>query len=596
MITPIPRLLSPGTIGPLTLKNRVVMAPMTTRRADAEGFVTEAGIAYYKARAEGGVGLVTVEMASPEKVGKHRHFELGIYDDRFLPGLQRLAGVIHEAGAKASIQLGHGGGHTRIDIAGEPPIAPSAIPHSVQEGHTEIIVPQEMTSARIAQTREAFVAAARRAEAAGFDGVEIHAAHGYLISQFLAPAENQRRDGYGGALRNRARMALEVTEAVKAAVPRLAVIFRMNGDDFFDGGLKPDEAVEVAVWAAEAGADAIHVTAGHYRSQPTAAIMIPPMATRPTPFLGFAQAVRRRVPVPVIAVGRFGEPKSAIAAIEEGSADFIALGRPLLADPEWVSKVARGRQVRLCLACNTCVDGMRMGRQLHCLVNPRTGREADYLRRELSRQGQHIAVIGAGPAGLTYAALMAGANRVTVFEKSAELGGALLLAGLAPRFQGVEANPESLRAYVQGLRRECEEAGVAIHTSCDVLAEPWRLADVDHVVVATGARYRLGLGWLFKSMLTSGMIRRRPWASIASADKWRDWFYYRLRRSGAIDPLQLMQGRRTSQILGDAIAPGKSEQAIMSAYAAAYPPTDDRTAVAMPSPGGVAAAASARVP
>lgn len=574
MTSTLPRLLTPGRIGPLTLKNRVIMAPMTTRKADAEGFVTESAIAYYQARALGGVGLITVEMASPEKAGKHRNFELGIYDDRFLPGLGRLVEVIHRAGAKASIQLGHGGGHTRIDIAGEEPIAPSALPHSVQEGHTEIIIPQEMTPARIAQTREAFVAAARRAASAGFDAVEIHAAHGYLISQFLAPAENRRGDDYGGTLRNRARLAIEITTAVKAAVPRLAVIFRMNGDDFFEGGLIPEEAIEVATWAADAGADALHMTGGHYRSQPTAAIMIPPMATPPTPFLRFAEAVRRRVNVPVIAVGRFGEPQSAIAAIEEGRADFIALGRPLLADPEWIDKVAHGRQVRLCLACNTCVDGMRSGRQLHCLVNARTGRECEYARSRVSRQGQRIAVVGAGPAGLTYAALMAEMNEVTVFEREAGVGGAFRLAGLAPRFQGVEANPESLLAYVQGLRRECEEKGVVLRTDCDVWAEPSLLDGFDHVVVATGARYRFGLGGLVKLILTSGAIRRGPLARMASADKWRDWFYYRFRRSGGIDTHSIANSRRTAETIGDAHAPGKSEQAIMSAYTAAFAPGD----------------------
>jgi 2,4-dienoyl-CoA reductase-like NADH-dependent reductase (Old Yellow Enzyme family) len=161
-MTAAPRLLTPGTIGPLTLKNRIVMAPMTTRKADADGFITDPAIAYYKARAEGGVGLLTVEMAAPEKAGKHRNFELGIYDDRFLPGLQRLVEVIHAAGAKASIQLGHGGGHTRLDIAGETPIAPSAVPHSVQEGHTEVIIPKAMTEERIARSRAAFVAAGAR--------------------------------------------------------------------------------------------------------------------------------------------------------------------------------------------------------------------------------------------------------------------------------------------------------------------------------------------------------------------------------------------------------------------------------------------------
>jgi dimethylglycine catabolism A len=215
---PLSRLLKPGRIGPLAVKNRVIMAPMTTRKADPKGFVTDAAVAYYRARAVGGVGLITVEMASPEKAGKHRQFELGIHDDRFLSGLARLADAIHAAGAKASIQLGHGGGHTRLDIAGETPIAPSAVPHRVQEGHTQTVVPEAMTSARIAQTQAAFVAAAERAMRAGFDAVEIHAAHGYLLSQFLAPAENCRTDSYGGSLENRARFALEVTAAVKATV------------------------------------------------------------------------------------------------------------------------------------------------------------------------------------------------------------------------------------------------------------------------------------------------------------------------------------------------------------------------------------------
>src|SRR3954467_21531 len=187
-------LLTPARIGPVTVPNRIVMPSMTTRGSDEEGHVTDQTIAYYMARVHGGTGLVTVEMASPEKVGRHRRRELGIYDDRFLPGLTRLVSEIHRGGAKASIQLGHGGGHTRRDICGETPIAPSAIPHPVYEVTFETIIPEEMTLARIAETTRAFAEAARRAQAAGFDCVEIHAAHGYLISQFHAPFENRRAD------------------------------------------------------------------------------------------------------------------------------------------------------------------------------------------------------------------------------------------------------------------------------------------------------------------------------------------------------------------------------------------------------------------
>jgi 2,4-dienoyl-CoA reductase-like NADH-dependent reductase (Old Yellow Enzyme family) len=216
-------------------------------------------------------------MASPEKVGRHRRREIGIYDDRFIPGLRRLTDAIHRDGAKAAIQLGHAGGHTRADICGETPIAPSAIPHPVYETTFATIVPQEMTKARIGETIAAYVAAAQRARTTGFDCVEIHAAHGYLISQFHAPFENRRSDEYGGSLENRARFGLEVLRAVKSAVPDLAVVYRLSVEDFFPGGLPYAEGRHIAIWAAAAGADALHVTAGHYRSRPSAQVVLPPM-------------------------------------------------------------------------------------------------------------------------------------------------------------------------------------------------------------------------------------------------------------------------------------------------------------------------------
>src|SRR5215470_14945074 len=368
-------LLTPARIGTVEIPNRIVLPPMTTRSADAEGFVTEDTLAYYEARVAGGVGLLTVEMASPEKAGRHRHRELGIYDDRFLPGLAGLVDVIHRGGAKASIQLGHGGGHTRVDICGETPIAPSAIPHPVFEVTFETIVPEAMTTARIEQTKAAFVAAAQRAQRAGFDCVEIHAAHGYLISQFHNVFENRRSDEYGGSLENRARFGLEILRAVKAAVPGMAVIYRISVEDFFPEGMHFAEGEQVAIWATQAGADALHVTAGHYRSLPSAAMMIPPMRLPEATFLEHAAAIRTQVGIPVIAVGRLGDPTTATEAVASGKADFIALGRTLIADPEWVNKLRRGEPARRCLACNTCVNEMRGGAKLGCVVNAMAARE-----------------------------------------------------------------------------------------------------------------------------------------------------------------------------------------------------------------------------
>src|SRR5688572_4597658 len=314
-------LLTPTHIGSVEIKNRIVMPPMTTRLADEEGHVTDDTIAYYMARVRGGVGLITVEMASPERAGRHRRRELGIYDDRFLPGLTRLVDAIHAGGAKASIQLGHAGGHTRHDICGAAPVAPSAIPHPVFEITNETIVPEEMTRERIAAAITAFAQAAARARAAGFDCVEIHAAHGYLISQFVTPFENRRTDEYGGSLENRARFGLEVLRAVKAAAGSMPVIYRVSVDDYFPEGIGLDEGFQIAVWAAEAGADALHVAAGHYRSLPSAERMIPPMAYPDATFLDYAAEVKKKVPVPVIAVGRLGDPERASEAVASGKAD-----------------------------------------------------------------------------------------------------------------------------------------------------------------------------------------------------------------------------------------------------------------------------------
>ena len=565
-----PLLFTPGSIGPLTLKNRVIMAPMTTRTADEGGFVTDNSLAYYVTRAKGGVGLITVEMAAPERAGKHRHFELGISDDRYLPGLRRLVDAIHSAGSKAGIQLGHGGGHTRIDVCGETPIAPSAIAHVVQEGRTETVIPQEMSTERIAQTVQAFADAAVRAQRAGFDLVEIHAAHGYLLSQFLAPLENHRTDRYGGSLENRARFGLEILHAIKKAAPQLAVTFRMNGYDYFEGGLPVEEARQVAVWAAEAGADAIHMSGGHYRSQPSAAIMIPPMATPDTPFLDYATRVRQMVNVPVIAVGRMGRPDQAMAAVQAGHADFIALGRPLLADADWVRKAAGGEPVRFCLACNTCVDGMREGDRLHCLVNPMAGRERLFGGRIPKLQNQRIAVLGAGPAGLTFAASVARYNSVTVFERNAVAGGAFRYAGQAPKFQNVDANPKSLLRYVDSLVAECEKAGVRVEYEWDLRRRAAELVAFDHIVIATGAVYRGGMTTVISGLLSAGLLRLPVLRRIASHAGVRQWFYEKARRPTSESVSRWLPKSVPVTVVGDARVAGKSDAAVRDALYSAY--------------------------
>jgi 2,4-dienoyl-CoA reductase-like NADH-dependent reductase (Old Yellow Enzyme family) len=561
-------LLTPGRIGPVEIKNRIVMPPMTTRTADEEGFVTDAAVAYYMARVRGGVGLITVEMASPEKAGRHRRREIGIYHDQFIPGLTRLVDEIHRGGAKASIQLGHGGGHTRRDICGETPVAPSAIPHPVYETTYETIVPEAMSKARIAAAVEAHVAAAQRAQKAGFDCVEIHAAHGYLISQFHAPFENRRSDEYGGSLENRARFGLDVLRAVKRAVPGLGVVYRLSVEDFFDGGLPLREGRQIAIWAAEAGADALHVTAGHYRSLPSAQIVLPPMSYPDGTFLALAADIKSRVRVPVIAVGRLGDPVLAADAVASGKADFVALGRSLIADPQWVEKVARGEPIRRCLACNTCINEMRGGAGIGCVVNGAAGRESLYADAEPPR-GERVAVIGAGPAGLSYASLVAPGNAVTVFEKARQAGGAFRYAGKAPLFQEVKASEASFARYIADLVAACERSGVTFRYGIDVAAQPAVLAPFDRVVVATGAAYRYGLAPLATTLLDLGAGHWPGLSRLFARPALRDWFYHRARRATAARFTALARPGQTVLAIGDALAAGKSKPAIASAFEAA---------------------------
>ena len=561
-------LLTPARIGPVEIKNRIVMPPMTTRTSDAEGFVTDDSVAYYMARVRGGTGLITVEMASPEKCGRHRRHEVGIYDDRFIPGLTRLVGEIHAGGAKASIQLGHGGGHTRVDICGETPIAPSAIPHPVYETTFETIIPEEMTKARIAETTAAYAAAARRARDAGFDCVEVHAAHGYLISQFHAPFENRRDDDYGGSLENRARFGLEVLRAVKAAAPELGVIYRLSVEDFFPGGLPYDEGRQIAIWAAAAGADALHVTAGHYRSLPSAQVVLPPMALPDATFLDFAADVKQHVSVPIIAVGRLGDPATAQAAVETGKTDFVALGRTLVAEPQWVDKVSRGEPIRRCLACNTCINEMRGGARIGCVVNGAAGRETLFADAK-PPQGERIAVIGAGPAGLTYAGLVAAGNSVTVFEKNAAPGGSFRYAGKAPLYQEVEASERSFDRYIADMTAACQQKGVVFRLATDVDALPGLLAPFDRIVVATGADYRFGLRVPAEWLLDRGLGRAPGLDRLFAWPALRDWFYYRGRRATGGRFAALARPGQKLVVIGDAARAGKSKQAIASAFEAA---------------------------
>jgi hypothetical protein len=289
------------------------------------------------------------------------------------------------------------------------------------------------------------------------------------------------------------------------------------------------------------------------------------MAMPDGPFLDFAAAVKKEINVPVIAVGRLGDPALAESAVASGKTDFIALGRTLIADPQWVEKVARGEPIRRCLACNTCINEMRGGARIGCVVNGAAGRETQFADAQPPK-GERIAVIGAGPAGLTYASLVAAGNKVTVYERNAQAGGSFRYAGKAPLFQEVDANDQSFARYIADMVAACQKKGVAFRFSADVTADPSLLTPYDRVVIATGAAYRFGLRPFATWALDSGAARWPGMAKLLSNAKLRDWFYHRGRRATAERFKKLAHARQTVTVIGDALQAGKSKPAITSAF------------------------------
>jgi threonine dehydrogenase-like Zn-dependent dehydrogenase len=278
--------------------------------------------------------------------------------------------------------------------------------------------------------------------------------------------------------------------------------------------------------------------------------------------------VKAKVGVPVIAVGRLGDPATATEAVASRKADFVALGRTLIADPDWVAKLARDEPIRRCLACNTCVNEMRGGAPLRCVVNGAAGRERRFLAAR-PPAGERIAVVGAGPAGLTYASLVADGNAVAVFERAARAGGAFRHAALAPRFQEVRTNPASFARYVDDMVALCSRKGVVFRFGVDVLRNPEGLTSFDRIVIASGARYRFGLDRLAPLLLSLGAGH---WPGLRDAfvrEDFRDWLYHRARRSTGETLRALARPGQTVVVIGDAARAGKSRPAIASAFEAA---------------------------
>ncbi|MEM2794064.1 MAG: FAD-dependent oxidoreductase [Candidatus Methanomethylicia archaeon] len=411
-------------VGSIRVKNRIVMPPITTNYASMSGEVSDLLIRHYVERARGGVGMIIVEACSVHRYGRAFYCQLGAFNDGFKPGLARLANAIKSYNVAVFLQLFHAGRQTTSAISGAQPIAPSPIPcKTIRE------TPREMTLEDIEEIENSFTNAAYRAKTCGFDGVEIHGAHGYLISEFLSPYTNRRTDGYGGSLENRARFALEIVERIREKCGfSFTVGFRINGSDFIDGGLTIDESIKIAKMLEDVGVNIIHVSAGMYESRE---YIVQPMYFPRGLLIPLAERIKKEVSIPVIAVGRINDPKLAEDIVYHKRVDMVAMGRALIADPELPRKAFEGRlnDVRKCIACiDGCVGRLVYGFQVKCSVNPLKGLEG-FINIEKTVKPKKALVIGAGPAGLEAARMLAlRGHEVLVIDRNSDIGGALRLA------------------------------------------------------------------------------------------------------------------------------------------------------------------------
>ncbi len=472
-----PRLFEPFHLGHLELKNRIVMPPMVTNYGSVDGFVTTQLKDYYAARAQGGVGLIIVEAICVEShAGKGLVRQLLIDDDRFIPGLTDLVQAVKQHGAKIAIQLHHAGSEAQKSITGEQPVAPSAIP---KPGHE---MPRELTTEEVDGLVLSFAKAAHRAKIAGFDGVEIHGAHGYLIAQFLSSFFNKRPDLYGGEIEGRAKFLIQTIKEARALVgEEYPVWCRINGREFGpEGGLTSEEAAQVARMAQIAGSDAIHVSVFGYGISPRTA---PPMAQPPGNLIRFTETIKAAVNIPVIAVGRI-TPQIAEKAIEKKSADLFAIGRGLIADPELPNKGFLGEldRIRPCIGCMTCLDCVGNWRQpMRCLVNPTVGREAESIIQKTDAS-KKVFIIGGGPAGMEAARVSAlRGHDVVLYDKGEKLGGQILLASVPPYKQ-------ALATFAEYQSSQLSKLGIKTEIGREASASLVEDLQPDVVIMATGVK------------------------------------------------------------------------------------------------------------
>jgi 2,4-dienoyl-CoA reductase-like NADH-dependent reductase (Old Yellow Enzyme family)/thioredoxin reductase len=472
-------IFQPIQVGTLELPNRVLMTTIKLGYGTSQGDVTDRHIAFYVRRADGGVGLITTEPMYIHPNGRELPTQLGIHEDRLVDGLCRLVDAVHKLGGHIMAHINHAG---RV-------ANPKLVPEGERVSASDVfcpangVMPRPLTLGEIPACVSYFAEAARRVQEAGFDAIEIPFSHGYLIHQFLSPHTNRRDDEYGGSLENRLRFGREVIAAVRQAVGEdFPIVVRMNAKDYVEGGLDIENAEVLAPLLERMGVSALSVTSG------TMCESVPyclyPIGTPKAHLLPMAARIRSQVSIPVAVAGRIRTPDVAREALAQGQADWIGLGRPFLADPDWVRKTQAGDEVAIlrCAACHQgCLAELRKGHGTSCLFNPLTGREAEVQITPVERPRQ-VMVAGGGPAGMEAAIIAAQrGHHVTLYERDDRLGGRFREAAQVPY-------KEEFADLIRYQQVQLQRTGVEVHLNTNVTPETVEDEEPDAVVVATGAQ------------------------------------------------------------------------------------------------------------
>lgn len=483
MVTQFKLLFSPLTIKEVTFRNRIVMPAMNNNFANSDGSVSDQYRDYYVERGRGGAALIINSPAYVDPAARKRAGGILLHDDRLIPQMKVFTDAIHATGARVFQQLNHNGRllsssrdlKTAVTVE---PIGPSAVPRLLTG-----VVPRAMTEEEIGHMVEMFAQTARRAKEAGFDGVELHGAHGYLINQFFSLYTNRRTDSYGGSLENRMRFPIEIYRRVRELTgSNFLVSYRITAREYVPIETPFEDTIVFAQRLAREGVDMLHVTAGSGETPATILKIGPPGSTPRGCYADFAAAIKTEVAIPVIAVARINTPEIAEEILEKKKADLVATGRALICDPHWPEKAQRGEagRIRRCTACNQgCHDRLSNEQKISCLYNPEVGREGE--TASPPERKKKVWVIGGGPGGME-AAVVASArgHEVELFEKEGELGGQLLLALIPP-------GKEEYAAVGEFLKKELRRLNVQIHLNDRCTIDKVVKGQPDVVILATGS-------------------------------------------------------------------------------------------------------------